>query len=80
METPFRLGVFMIPATGTEHRLRGFEKATSIPVAGNRGLGGVISNALRSVLTEADAGADTNAGIAGVHWRSRHRPGCRSGR
>jgi len=67
METPFRLGVFMIPATGAEHRLRGFAQATAIPLAGNRGLGGVISNALRSVLAGAAADADTSAGIAGVH-------------
>jgi AraC-like DNA-binding protein len=67
METPFRLGVFMIPAAGAEHRLRGFEKATAIPVAGDRGLGGVISNALRSVLAGADADANTSASIAGMH-------------
>jgi AraC-like DNA-binding protein len=65
MQTPFRLGVFMIPATGAEHRLRGFEKVTAIPVAGNTGLGGVISNALRSVLAGADA--DTNTNIAAMH-------------
>jgi len=67
METPFRLGVFMIPAAGAEHRLRGFEKATAIPVPGDRGLGGVISNALRSVLAGADADANTSASIAGMH-------------
>jgi AraC-like DNA-binding protein len=67
MQTPFRLGVFMIPATTAEHRLRAFEKATAIPVAGNTGLGRVISTALRSVLTGADASADTNGGIADVH-------------
>jgi len=67
MQTPFRLGVFMIPATCAEHRLRGFEKATAIPVGGNTGLGRVISNALRSVLAGADADANTNASIAGMH-------------
>ena len=67
METPFRLGVFMIPAAGAEHRLRGFEKATAIPVPGDSGLGGVISNALRSVLAGADADANTSASITGMH-------------
>jgi AraC-like DNA-binding protein len=57
----------MIPAAGAEHRLRGFEKATAIPVPGDSGLGGVISNALRSVLAGADADANTSASIPGMH-------------
>ena len=67
METPFRLGVFMIPAAGAEHRLRGFAQATAIPVPGDSGLGGVISDTLRSVLAGADADANTSASIAGMH-------------
>jgi len=65
MQTPFRLGVFMIPAAGAEHRIRRFEKATAILVAGNTGLGGVISNTLRSLLAGADA--STDATLAGMH-------------
>jgi len=65
MQTPFRLGVFMIPAAGAEHRIRRFEKATAILVAGNTGLGGVISNTLRSLLAGTDASAD--ATLAGMH-------------
>ncbi len=67
MQTPFRLGVFMIPATGAEHRLRGFDKATAIAIAaGNTGLPSLISTTLRSVLAGVDAGASTDA-FASIH-------------
>src|SRR5260370_6394812 len=66
METPFRLGVFMIPAAGAEHRLRGFEKATAIPVAGGGGVGGGVSSAPRSVLAGAGARTNTTAAVSGM--------------
>ena len=67
MQTPFRLGVFMIPASGAEHRMPRFEKASAIPVAGNTGLGRVISTTLRSVLAGAEASASADPTLAGIH-------------
>jgi AraC-like DNA-binding protein len=66
MKTPFRLAVFMLPADGVEHRLRGFEGVTAVSIAGDKGLGGVAAGVLRSVL----AGVGTYGGEAAVHVSS----------
>lgn len=63
MGTPFRLAVFMLPATGVEHRLAGFDGVTAVAIAGDRGLGAVANGVLRSVL----AGVGTFGGGAAVH-------------
>lgn len=63
MQTPFRLAVFMFPATGLEHRLRGFDAVTAVSITGGSGLGGVTSGVLRSVL----AGLGSYGGTAAVH-------------
>jgi AraC-like DNA-binding protein len=63
METPFRLAVFMIPATGVEHRLRDFDKATAISIDGDKGLGRVASSTLNSVLM----GVGPSRGSSDVH-------------
>ncbi len=51
IDRPFRLGVFMLPETGAQHRLRGFGTMTATRIRPEEGLGIVASPVLRQFIT-----------------------------